>query len=610
MMKMNVRTKQFALSIVACLVSSYTLANSPLKTAVNPYPTYKSATGISAAAQIPMEASWLHSIATSTGGVTIPKSFDSNAYWLYMVANNTDYQTYQQTFDAHDCHIPDPARGERANANDATIERTTQYQGLDIYDGAVWQMSLALAATNGNNPVAYAKDVTDYQHFLLYGLPGGFQSYYANNFTYNGSKPIPSGPNAYLFKFIAPSYADNYDVVNKCNMTWTQWEAVTGEEAWAVFLGPIQSIYLLNNGTPNDPSWTAGPRASDFIQSGKNVLSTIQLMQAPNGGVYRNATSSTSTQDYNISLENNFSLYAGLTMFEQALKARVATNTTSLKSLKLANSRANAASMSKLQQMISSDQADINTVNGIKKKMVQFFAGQSTAGDLFNHAGNYFYSSVSQDPSHPDVAPAYGTAFAVDVQTWGATVIATSKKDPNDPNDPDLLKAMTDAYGPDVMYNMLNAAINQSGYRDSTGKLLGVGYTEQEQPKDKDFYELSGEWTFGAINAAITLANYYDHDSTDKDAPTKKADLIALAKQMLAGTASEVSSVDGNPASGTAQLSYLYANKRAAIPFGWYSNKIPSTASTGWSLMVNSCFNPLELGGGSNQAICQLVNAK
>ena len=45
---------------------------------------------------------------------------------------------------------------------------------------------------------------------------------------------------------------------------------------------------------------------------------------------------------------------------------------------------------------------------------------------------------------------------------------------------------------------------------------------------------------------------------------------------------------------------YLYASRRYLIPFGWYANPIPSTASTAWIVMVADDFDPLGYGGSPN----------
>jgi hypothetical protein len=570
-------SKCLALSLLTHFMSGQVLAAATIP---SPYPVYTSAANIAPGRQVPMEALWLHLNANHVGNAIIPRSFDMSGYWPYMAANNPDYKNYLHSHDNGTCVVASD------HSNDATIERAMQQQGLDIYDGAIWQIALSLAAKN--NPVEYIQDVNSYTDFLMNGVAGGFVSYYGfKDYTYNG-KTMPSAKNAYLLKFISPAWASNHDSINDCNMQWPEWSAVTGEEAWAALIGPIQSIYILNDGAHNS-EWSSPSQAGNYIQLGKNALGAIKQMQAPSGGIYRDVTLPGQSQDLTISLENNFSLYAGLSMLEEALKGRVKIWHTKLNSLTTANNHKATAQINKLQEDIRSDQDDIDTINSIKKSMVQFFAGQGGVA-VFDKAGKYFYASVTATTSD-------AKNFAVDVQTWGATVIATTKKDPQDENDPDLLQTMIHTYGNDVMYDMLEAAITKSAYNDSNNSLSGVGYTAQTATDD--FYELSGEWTLGAINAAIVLADYYQADAD------KSTILIAQAKKMNAGLIAEVSSLEGNASSATARLSYLYANKRAFIPFGWYSNKASATASTGWSLMVNSCFNPLELGGGHHQAICQ-----
>jgi len=45
--------------------------------------------------------------------------------------------------------------------------------------------------------------------------------------------------------------------------------------------------------------------------------------------------------------------------------------------------------------------------------------------------------------------------------------------------------------------------------------------------------------------------------------------------------------------------SYLYANKRFFIPWGWYANPIGATSSTAWAVLNDFLFDPFYLGGGN-----------
>jgi hypothetical protein len=45
---------------------------------------------------------------------------------------------------------------------------------------------------------------------------------------------------------------------------------------------------------------------------------------------------------------------------------------------------------------------------------------------------------------------------------------------------------------------------------------------------------------------------------------------------------------------------YLYASRRHYIPFGWYANPLPSTASTAWMIMLANGYDPFGVGGVPN----------
>jgi len=48
--------------------------------------------------------------------------------------------------------------------------------------------------------------------------------------------------------------------------------------------------------------------------------------------------------------------------------------------------------------------------------------------------------------------------------------------------------------------------------------------------------------------------------------------------------------------------SYLYANKRFFIPWGWYANPLGATSSTGWAVFNDWGYNPFVLGGYFNDS--------
>jgi len=54
--------------------------------------------------------------------------------------------------------------------------------------------------------------------------------------------------------------------------------------------------------------------------------------------------------------------------------------------------------------------------------------------------------------------------------------------------------------------------------------------------------------------------------------------------------------------------SYVYANKRFFIPWGWYANPVSATCSTAWAVMKAANFNPFVLGGDNLPAIPPYVH--
>merc|ERR1711916_166610 len=45
--------------------------------------------------------------------------------------------------------------------------------------------------------------------------------------------------------------------------------------------------------------------------------------------------------------------------------------------------------------------------------------------------------------------------------------------------------------------------------------------------------------------------------------------------------------------------SVKYSNRRYYIPFGWWANPIPATASTAWAALVDANYNPFNVMKGS-----------
>jgi len=167
--------------------------------------------------------------------------------------------------------------------------------------------------------------------------------------------------------------------------------------------------------------------------------------------------------------------------------------------------------------------------------------------------------------------------LAVDCQTWGMTVLTAKRMDKN--------------FGADTAMKVWKTTKQYAGYYKGQ-VLAGVGYTDltdlntSTPVEQNDIW--SAEWTFGAINMAQSLAAEYGSAS-----PHYK-ELMTDAQSMY----NEVTKLwpeglrfpDG---------SYVYANRRFFIPWGWFSNPIASTCSTAWSVVQDLNYDPFHYWGGN-----------
>jgi len=171
--------------------------------------------------------------------------------------------------------------------------------------------------------------------------------------------------------------------------------------------------------------------------------------------------------------------------------------------------------------------------------------------------------------------------LAVDCQTWGMTVMGQPRMDKN--------------FGDGKAYKIWQTTKKFAGYYKGQ-VLAGVGYTDLTDLNastptpiaQNDIW--SAEWTFGAINMAQTLAQQYKdaghsdyHDDLMKDAQTMYNEVTKLWPEGLRFP-------DG---------SYVYANRRFFIPWGWFSNPVSATCSTAWSVLQDLNYDPFHYWGGN-----------
>merc|ERR1712048_459545 len=125
-------------------------------------------------------------------------------------------------------------------------------------------------------------------------------------------------------------------------------------------------------------------------------------------------------------------------------------------------------------------------------------------------------------------------------------------------------------FGAGTAYKVWQTTKQYAGYMKGD-VLAGVGYTDLTSLNSSKPMPLaqndiwSAEWTFGAINMAQTLAQQYKdagdqakHDALMTDAQSMYNEVTKLWPEGLRFP-------DG---------SYVYANRRFFIPWGWFSNPL------------------------------------
>ncbi|GEM_PF-6961285 len=182
--------------------------------------------------------------------------------------------------------------------------------------------------------------------------------------------------------------------------------------------------------------------------------------------------------------------------------------------------------------------------------------------------------------------------YALDVNTWRVTALGP--------------KTVDTWFGQAASFNIWRVAKEKSGYIGKDGDLWGVGYTDQRESEER---VLSGEWTAGAINMVHMLIQYYENNAgiSEQELAELQADEASMLEGLLALSSERYeqknfSNDGGLPAQyktllATNETAIYYASRRYEIPFGWFANPLPSTASTAWTMMLSYWYNPFGYKG-------------
>lgn len=549
---------------------------------------------------------------TSTSGNPIPLSFyDSADYWgTHVCSWPATHCAVTDRYDPGDYAI----KPQKGPAGVLQTERVNAHNGSNIYDAATWQIAVMLgSAVNGFQDAKNAYELVSAQNRRLASWPTATTR--GRTFLYNGRAFTPA-EKAYSFRMASenwlatdPLHGSRYaNLVTTVGIpatataeyqpgriSWSDWKPITGENAWAHLIGPLQAAYL-------QYVVQMGGRFIPFrelaVQNALQILPAFSAMQSALGAVYY-APSGTLSNDkdepvdpYSVAIENNFSLYAGLNILHSTLQAEL----THDKTLSNDDRKRIQSALQQIHAMTSGGQLpDGRTTQGL----LSFFKEAAW------HEGEFLQGGIANDPKRnspwvPTLRPK-----AVDVNTWGIAALGAALID--------------EWHGFGAAYGVWQKTQRWGAY--GVGRTLwGVGYsdTDGNGRNDDGTYRqgiLSAEWTAGAIIMVRNLIRHYggiqpgsaDYAAASQYARRLRSDADAMIEgvghlrfESYLGTA-----FPGKPANYASLIKqtsnpYLYASKRYAIPFGWYANPIPSTASTAWMIMVADDYDPLGYGGKPN----------
>ena len=560
-------------------------------------------------------------------GLVLPYSFsDSERYWGEYVCRLPGVSC--SVFDYYDpSDYALKARGGEGAA--LQTERINVHNGTNIYDAATWQIAVVLGAvknhfTNVLDLDAY--QLATYQNHVLgkvhdtRDVPTGSRATTIGSlYVYNGTRITDPG-SAYAFRMTAPAWLApdplkdseyaHFITVGKLpgdnpgyrfgHLSWSDWKPITGDNAWAFLVGPLQAAYLHY---VVDGGAKCVPYSEPAVQNAISVLRAFAAMQSAAGAVYYAPAGTLQNQGaasvspYFVSIENNLSLLAGLNILQSTLVHELAADS------RLAADAGNQiANASKLIETLLSGGAlpDARNTKGLR----EFLHTHAW------HEGEFVTGGFANEPgANAEWRPMPGPK-AVDVNTWGVAALGSEQIDA--------------WFGFGAAYQLWERLKDWGAYGE--GKTLwGVGYSDLDsngRAPEGSFRAgvLSAEWTAGAIVMVRNMIHHYRSPRRSaSESAHAQAYLSSLAddesrmiagmqhlrygryiRASLPGKPADYERLIVEPATPVRSEPYLYSSKRYFVPFGWNGNPLPSTAASAWVILVADHFDPFGYAGRPN----------
>jgi hypothetical protein len=560
-------------------------------------------------------------------GLVLPYSFsDSERYWGEYVCTLRGVScSVSDYYDPNDYAI-------KARSGEGALlqtERVNVHNGTNIYDAATWQIAVVLGAvknhfTNFLNLDPY--QLASYQNQVLGQIrttgdvPTGSRAVTIGSlYVYNGTR-ITDPRSAYAFRMTAPAWLSpdplkdsqyaHFITVGKLpgdkplyrfgHLSWSDWKPITGDNAWAFLVGPLQAAYL-HHVVDRSDRWV--PFSEPSVQNAISVLGAFAAMQSAAGAVYYAPAATLQNQGgasvspYFVSVENNLSLFAGLRILQATLADELAGGAELT-----SDARDRIAKASKLIDTMISGGVLPNARQ--TKGLRDFLHTCAWRNGEFVTAG-YADEPGSKSEWRPILEPR-----AVDVETWGVAALGSEQID--------------EWFGFGAAYRLWERLKNWGAYGDGP-TLWGVGYSDADsngRTQEGNFRAgvLSAEWTAGSIVMVRNMIHHYraiprsasafaqaqvfvsklTRDESGMIAGIQNLRYDRYTRASLPGKPPDYASLIAEPATPVGSEPYLYSSRRYFIPFGWYGNPIPSTAASAWVILIADRYDPFGYAGRSN----------
>ncbi len=306
---------------------------------------------------------------------------------------------------------------------DSVLERVIVKYSVNIYDSAVWQIALSVFESDRSS-----KLVDAHTQRMISGTSGRLQDIraYGPDFKYGEKRKVLKRDNAFFFRIIADEYIQEDPLgenelegyPNFKTVHHEDWKPITGEQAWAAIIGPIQVAY--------EKYGEDIPLKCPEMRLAMSILPALEAMESRSGAIYHAPAGTHGKNPHDISNENNFSMYAALRMLYQSLEKK---------------DPFNAERVRKLLR--------------VQERYFRKYAYDQESG-IFYQGG--FYVEGEFIPTR---------IFAVDCQTWGIASLGVEKVD-----------AM---FGEGTSYKIWKNTVQRAGYFDEFGSLMGVGFTDDHR---------------------------------------------------------------------------------------------------------------------------------